>query len=267
MKRAFLYIDILGFESLALKSQPKVKEIFKILDGLQSHNHNHFFDLKTIVFSDTILIFNSSDTKNNEVHLYVTYLIEYAQELFYSLARINVYFRGILTFGDFHFDSLINIEAYYGSVLIDAYNQEKNLEGFGLFVDKNISKEVIIFDKIKYSKKFDFIVLCQYINNLYLRTEGNLPVKIELLTETDEFYRIDEDLSFFREIEYLMENHPIGKVKEKYKKVYNLYKSKLPLFFNKFENEGFIPSVVCEEYFGNISPFDLVSEQELNNKS
>ncbi len=43
--------------------------------------------------------------------------------------------------------------------------------------------------------------------------------------------------------------------------------NKLPLFFNKFESEGFIPSAVCEEYFGNISPFDLVSEQELNDKS
>ena len=264
MKRAFLYIDILGFESLARTNEPKVEKIFKILDELQSHKHKHFFDLQTIVFSDTILIFNSSDTKEDQVHIYVTYLIEYAQELFYSLARINVYFRGVLTFGDFHFKNLKNIQSYYGTALIDAYSQEKDLEGFGLFVDKNITNEIIVFDKISYSDKYDYILLCQYINNLYSRTKGKLPVDIELLTETDEFYRIDEDLRFFREIEYLMKNHPSDKVKAKYQKVYELYKSKLPLFFEKFEEEGFLPFLICDEYFGNYNPFELVSEQELN---
>jgi hypothetical protein len=64
MKRAFLYIDILGFENLTVTNAPKIKKIFEILDGLGSHRHNHFFSLQTVVFSDTVLIFNSNDTEN-----------------------------------------------------------------------------------------------------------------------------------------------------------------------------------------------------------
>jgi len=74
MKRAFLYIDILGFENLAVTNSPKIKNIFEILDRLGSHNHQHYFSLQTVVFSDTVLIFNKSDTEANDVHLYVTYL-------------------------------------------------------------------------------------------------------------------------------------------------------------------------------------------------
>jgi len=195
MKRAFLYIDILGFENLAVTNSPKIKNIFEILDRLGSHNHQHYFSLQTVVFSDTVLIFNKSDTEANDVHLYVTYLVEYAQELFYELAAINVYFKGILTFGEFNFDQLKNIQAYYGLALIDTYKSEKQLEGFGLFADKNISNKVVVFDKVNFSKKFDFIILCQSLKNLYLMTDGILPIDINLLTDTDECYRIDEDLN------------------------------------------------------------------------
>ena len=91
MKRAFLYIDILGFENLIVTNLPKIKKIFEILDSLKVHKHEHFFSLQTVVFSDTVLIFNKDDTEANAVVFYVTYLIEYTQELFYKLAGINVW--------------------------------------------------------------------------------------------------------------------------------------------------------------------------------
>jgi hypothetical protein len=264
MKRAFLYIDILGFKNLAIANSPKIKNIFKILDGLQSHNHRHYFSLQTVVFSDTILIFNTNDTEINDVHLYVTYLIEYTQELFYKLATINIYFKGVLTFGEFNFDQLKNIQAYYGLALIDTYKSEKELGGFGLFADKNISNKVIVFDKVHFSEKFDFVFLCQSLKNLYLITNGVLPTDINILTDTDDCYRIDEDLRFLREVEYLMSNHPVNKVKEKYRTVYDIYKNELPLFFEKFELEGFLPFTINSEYTGSINPFDLISERELS---
>jgi len=100
-----------------------------------------------------------------------------------------------LTFGEFNFDQLKNIQAYYGLALIDTYKSEKQLEGFGLFADKNISNKVVVFDKVNFSEKFDFIILCQSLKNLYLMTDGILPIDINLLTDTDECYRIDEDLN------------------------------------------------------------------------
>ena len=71
MEKAFLYIDILGFGQLVKDNSPKTEKIFEIIDGLNVHRH---FAFQTIVFSDTILVFNKNEEYQN--HYYVTYLIE-----------------------------------------------------------------------------------------------------------------------------------------------------------------------------------------------
>ena len=171
-----------------------------------------------------------------------------------------------MTFGEFNFEQLKNIHAYYGPALIDTYKCEKVLSGFGLFVDKNISNEVVIFHKAHFpdSEKFDFVFLCQSLKNLYSITNGILPIDINILTDTDACYRIDEDLRFLREVEYLMNNHPEEKIRNKYRTVYNIYKNEFPLFFEKIESEGFLPFTINSEYTGHINPFDLISQRELS---
>ena len=260
MKRAFIYIDILGFENLVRKNPTKVDNIFEIFDSLKVYKN---FALQTVVFSDTILIFNKDESLSTDY--YCTYLVEYTQELFYRLSAINIYFKGILTFGEFNFSQMTNFQAYYGLAFIEAYKDEKTLEGFGLYVNKNLSNEIVVFDKIPFTEKYEFILLCQSLKNLYSTTKGVLPVTINILSETDDYYRIDEDLRFFREIEYLKQNHPVEEVKSKYQKVYDIYKTELPLFFKTFEQEGFLTFAINTNYTGNIYPFDLISEQELKN--
>ncbi len=259
MNRAFLYIDILGFETLVRTNSNKIDRIFSIFDSLKVHKQ---FALHTVVFSDTILVFNKDDGRTTDY--YCTYLVEYAQILFYRLSEINIYFKGILTFGEFNFTRMSNIQAYYGLALIDAYKDEGTLEGFGLYVDKRISDEIIVFDKVPFSEKYEFILLCQSLKNLYSATRGVLPIDISLLTDTDTFIRIDEDLRFFREIEYIMLNHPVDAIKAKYKKVYETYKADLPLFFKIFEERGFLPFAINSDYTGSINPFAILAEQELN---
>lgn len=262
MKKIFLYIDILGFEKLVRNKSSKVDKIFKIIDELNVHRH---FALKTIVFSDTILVFNKSEDHQN--HYYVTYLIEYVQELFYKLSNLNIYFKGLITLGEFNFSKLNNIDAYYGLALIDTYKDESKLEGFGLYVDKKITNDIVVFDKIKFDEKYDFVLLCQSLILLYEHTNGKLPIDTEILFETDTFYRIDEDLRFLREIEYLKNEHPVKKIKDKYQKVYEIYKSATPEFFKKFEKEGFLPFTLNPDYPGNINPFEILAEIELNKES
>lgn len=259
MNRAFLYIDILGFENLVRTNPQKVDQIFTIFDALKVHRH---FAFQTVVFSDTILVFNKDDSLSTDY--YCTYLVEYSQELFYRLSAINVYFKGILTFGEFNFSKMNNIEAYYGLALIETYKDESILEGFGLFVDKRLSREIIVFDKVSFTEKYEFILLCQSIKNLYSTTKGILPIDITLLTETDTYHRIDEDLRFLREIEYLKQKHPSEEIRAKYQKVYDTYKVELPLFFQVFEAKGFIPFTINSNYAGSINPFDILAEQELN---
>lgn len=259
MERAFLYIDILGFENLVRTKPDRIYKIFKIFDTLKVHKH---FALQTVVFSDTILVFNKDESLSTDY--YCTYLVEYTQELFYRLSAINVYFKGILTFGEFNFAQMSNIQAYYGLALIDAYKDEGTLEGFGLYVDRKLSNEIIVFDKVPFTEKYEFILLCQSMKNLYSSTNGVLPIDINLLTETDTFYRIDEDLRFFREIEYVKQNHTVERIRTKYQKVYDTYKANMPLFFKTFEDHGFLPFVINSDYTGSINPFDILAEQELN---
>lgn len=258
MKKTFLYIDILGFGQLVKSNTSKVDKIFEIIDGLNVHKH---FALKTIVFSDTILVFNKNEEHSNDY--YVTYLIEYSQQLFYQLSLINIYFKGIITLGDFNYSNLKNIEAYYGLALIDTYNDESKLDGFGLYINKNLSQEVVVFDKVEFNNKYEYVFLCQSFISLYKSTEGNLPIELNLLNETDAYHRIDEDLRFFREIEYLKNHLSIEKHRKKYEIVYELYKKETPLFFEHFEKEGFLPFTLNSDYTGSINPLELLAENEI----
>lgn len=258
MNRVFLYVDILGFEILVKTNPAKVDQIFKVFDSLKVHKH---YALQTVVFSDTILVFNKDDSRSTDY--YCTYSIEYAQELFYRLSLINVYFKAILTYGEFNYSELNNIQAYYGLALIDTFNDEKGLEGFGLYVDKSLSNEIIIFDKVEFNEKYVFVFLCQSLYNLYLATDGKLPIDVSILFETDTFHRIDEDLRFLREIEFIKNNYPSDRVKMKYQKVYDIYKTALPLFFQTFETDGFLPFSLNVDYVGGIDPFNILAEKEL----
>ena len=224
MNRAILYIDILGFKDILTRNPSKVDEIFKVVDELKVHKH---FALQTVVFSDTILVFNLNES--HSIDYYCTYLIEYAQELFYKFSAIDIYYKAVLSYGEFNYSQLNNIQAYYGAALIEAYSDEKELEGFGLFINKNISSEVVVFDKIYFNEKFDYVLLCQSLKNLYSITKGILPIDINLLSEIDNFYGIDEDLRFFRKIQYMKDNHSCERVKNKYQKVYDIYKIEMPL--------------------------------------
>lgn len=258
MKKTFLYIDILGFESLVKDNSNKVDRIFEVIDGLNVHKH---FALKTIVFSDTILVFNKNEEFPN--HYYTTFLIEYVQELFYKLSLMNIYFKAIITLGEFNFSRLKNIDAYYGLALIETYKDESQLEGFGLYINKILTNDVIVFDQVDFNTKYNYVLLCQSFILLNEHTHGVLPINLDLLSETDTFFRIDEDLRFFREIDFLKKKHPIKSIRDKYETVYNLYKSITPKFFEIFEKEGFLPFTLHENYPGKFNPFEILAETEL----
>lgn len=269
MEHDFLYIDILGFSNMVKEHSPKIPQIFDIFNGLSVHNHYAF---QTIVFSDTIIVFYGNNEDNDMPnHYYVTYLLEFAQQLFYRLLSIGVYYRGFITYGDFEFHELSNIQAYWGNALIEAYEDDNKkdendrIKGFGLFVRRDLSDDIIILDKMPVGEKYNFIFLCQSYLNLYKKVNGILPVDINLLTETDEFDRIDEELMFFREITFLKENHPFETIREKYQTVYDWYKSKTPKFFEIFEQQGFLPFVLNPGFTGSINPFEIRAERELIN--
>jgi hypothetical protein len=147
--------------------------------------------------------------------------------------------------------------------LVETYYDEPKLEGFGLYVNKELGAEVIVFEKVAFNEKYEYILLCQSFINLADHTNGILPVDLEIFQETDTYFRIDEDLRFFREIKYIMENHPNKEIGVKYQKVLNIYRLRNPTFFTTLENDGFVPFTLNEKYTGNINPFELLAEKEM----
>ena len=101
---------------------------------------------------------------------------------------------------------------------------------------------------------------------MVINTKGKLPISESLLTETDDYYRIDEDIRFFREIDYYRKHINNDHIIVKYDYVYNKYRLLLPDFFRVFEKEGFLPWVISPNYTGSINPFDILAESELKSK-
>lgn len=253
MDKIFLYIDILGFTDLVENKSPKVQFIFETIDKLKSFKH---FAFNTIVFSDTILIFNNDEEKY-DTHYYITFCVEFVQELFYNLALNNIYFKALITKGEFHVGNLENFQFYYGNALIEAYKDSSVLNGFGLFVNKAVSKDVIILEKISdaENKKYDSILLCDSFVKLNKRAKGLLPVDLCILSDTDEFDRIEEDLSFFRKIAYLKEHIKDLKIKQKYETFYDWYKKYANPLFDKMEENEFMPFALNSNFIGRINPY------------
>ena len=91
MKEKFLlYIDILGFSDLVQRNPDKVKEIYNIVNKLNVYKHDAF---QTIIFSDTILVYNKHEANSIRDKEYVVmYMIEFAQDLIFKGNSIDLNF-------------------------------------------------------------------------------------------------------------------------------------------------------------------------------
>src|SRR4051812_11950 len=110
-KKYFLYIDILGFS--ALVAQDRIGDLYHRLDSLNAHRHPSF---STIVFSDTIIIYNKDDLDwdDQDKTALVSRLCEFAVDLFYRLISQDIHFRAYICSGEFAHSKMRYIEAFYG---------------------------------------------------------------------------------------------------------------------------------------------------------
>lgn len=237
IEKAFLYIDILGFTDLVTNQSEKVREIFKIVDKLNVHNKEN---LKVIMFSDTILVFTLRESL--KINWFVSDMVEYAQELFYKLNSIGIFFKAVIAMGEFEYSRLKHIQSYYGKALIEAYHDTNSLEGFGLYIHNEIASWPWRLQSVKFTQKYQYVLLCSSLVNLYRETNGVLPINNNLLERPDdycEFCNLDSEITFLETISNLKDNFPVKKVREKYKTVFNIYQKSLPNFLGAFEKRGF----------------------------
>lgn len=239
-QRFLLYIDILGFTDLVATNEEKVRVLYTILDKLNVHKHNLF---DTIVFSDTILVYNKSEPQPlfNEERI-VMYSIEFAQDLLYRLIGSGIYFRGLLIRGEFDHYHLKNVECFFGSALISAYQREKLIPCTGLFIHDSCQQYNIVFDVHYYNDQLSFVYLNKPIERFKRLDHTMLPLRPGSLADSDLDWIIVKDCEMFQEIYRNMKEHPDSRVRQKFQNTWKFWEIKMPKFLRLLVDIDFSPA-------------------------
>ena len=242
--RFLLYIDILGFSDLVLNHVHRVKEIYSIVNNLNVHNHG---DFKTIIFSDTILVYNTHDTKTNKnKELVVMYMIEFVQDLLFKGSSIDLNFRAILTYGEFEHYELKNVECYYGKSLVSAYHKEKEIIGVGLFIDSDLLKYNCLYKSCKYNSELNFVFLFQTM--MRIKTSKLVfPIPSELIESNYDYCWLEEEIKLLKKYYQNANHHIIPSVRAKYAQTYLFYRNLIPNLCEQLEWNNFSIDTVNAE--------------------
>lgn len=246
MNKFFLYIDILGFSDLVRTGSNKVDELYEIIASLNVHRHPNF---KAIIFSDTILIYNTDEPRNYDESRYlVMYLCEFAQDLHIRLTGRQIVFRAIITRGEFYHYHINEVPCFYGKALIDAYLSEKKIKATGLFLENSCASYCTIFDHVKYNEQYRYIFLIKYLKQLEIDFEGVFPIDEEYVEQTDLAWVIMPEIISLENIYKNAISHSDKKVKAKYSKTFSLYQKKYPKTINKLIENNFAPNFISPSY-------------------
>jgi hypothetical protein len=235
--RFLLYIDILGFTDMVRKEPRKVARIYSILDSLNVHKHNSF---KTIVFSDTVLVYNIEPASNDAEREYlVWYLTEFAEDLHHRLTGQDIYFRAALVAGDFSHYDLKHIECFYGTALISAYLAEKDIPSLGLFMDHECAKYNQFFHLAPFNADYSFVYLNRSLEQLNKHTGGHFPVEDYQMHMGDIAPYVTWQVRFLQDIYNQMRNHRVPHVRTKFLAAWDFYKQRYPEMLGVLEENDF----------------------------
>jgi hypothetical protein len=222
--RFLLYIDILGFSQMIADDPRKVSLVYSVLDSLNVHRHHAF---KTIAFSDTILVYNPRQaTSSSERSYYVWYLIEFAEDLQLRLTGHEVYFRAILTTGDFSHYPRENIECFFGEALVRAHSKEKRIPSIGLFLDRRCSGFNRYFEVAQFDSEYDFVYLTRSLGYLQRHSGGRYPFRDPAIE--DAAPDVPWQVRFLEGVYRNMRSHPSPDVRAKHLTAWDLYARQFP---------------------------------------
>ncbi|WP_263377192.1 hypothetical protein [Granulicella aggregans] len=232
--RYLLYIDILGFSEIAGNEPDKVEQIYRVLDSLNVHSHASF---KTIVFSDTVLVYNPELATTTEDAAYIVwYLIEFAEDLHHRLTGQDVFFRALLTSGEFTHYKLDHVECFFGNALIAAHKQEKSLPAIGLFISNECNAYNKYFRTAPFNKDLSFVYLNRSLETLHEESGGNYPVP-NILTESTPY--VPSQVRFLHDVHTAMRAHKEPLVRAKYLMTWDYYMQRYPELLSVLEANSF----------------------------
>lgn len=243
-EKYLLYIDILGFSDLVKNDYGKIIKLFKSINDLNVHRHEAF---QTIVFSDTILIFNLDAPQTKHDHEYIVmFACEFVQDLMCQSVDLEIQFRAILTYGEFSYEHLSNIEAYHGMALVNAYNKEKEVNGIGLFIDKRILEYNTIFKTTPFDKDLDFVYVTQSLESLRSFYDDT-PIPSSLVDEALMFPDVEWETKMLQTLKKNIDNQAVSKIRGKYLQTYHLYKKRYGKIIEAFEKNNFDYKVISPD--------------------
>lgn len=235
-ERFLLYIDILGFSDMVAKEPRKVARVYAILNLLNVHRHQSF---KTIVFSDTVLVYNIEPAlTDKDREYYVWFLTEFAEDLHHKLTGQDIYFRAMLVAGDFSHYQLENVECFFGMALINAYNAEKGIPSLGLFMDSKCAEYNRFFRLAPFSQEFSFVYLSRSLEHLNEYSGGSYPVDIYGPGENTAPFA-PWQVRFLRDIHHEMRNHPSPHVRAKFLTAWDFYFKRYPEMLQALLQQNF----------------------------
>jgi hypothetical protein len=236
-EKFLLYIDILGFSELIKSNDNKVAKLYSIIDTLHVHQHDTF---ETIVFSDTILVFNKVNPITNHDNEYlVMYFCEFVQDLFYRCIELEIHFRAILTHGEFLFEKMKHISAYYGNALIDSYLKEKDIDAMGMFIDKRLKSINRLYPSISFDSNLDFVYLTQSIERVSVLYNLEFPIDKFIIESTDEYLKFKDDVQYLKSLKVGIDTHTNSKIRSKYLQSYHFYMLRYGKHIKELEKESF----------------------------
>lgn len=225
------------------KEPEKIERIFEAINRLNVHRDRSY---KFIAFSDTILIYNLFETEAVEDQTEaVMFLCEFASDLLMWGIKLDFSFRAILLKGDFHYTKKENLEAYYGNALVKAYHMEKTLPAMGLFIAKDIAHLNEFYRMVPFNENFDFVFVTQGLRDLNVFAPGPLPVDFTLLEGPSTTYLAIE-VSMLKKLKQGVDTQEEPKVREKYIRTYDLYKSHYQWIIEPLEKADFDHTIICK---------------------
>lgn len=235
-ERFLLYIDFLGFSDMVKHKPSRVRELFNIINQLNVHYHEAF---KTIIFSDTILVYNMDYAICSEDEdYYVMFLIEFVEDLFYRIANKNFVFRAFIVKGEFEFNELKNFQQYFGKALLKAYNSEKNFPYIGLFIDEKSNKNNKVFTTKKITKDYSYVFINQSLDH-YCQNFNEFPIDKSIAEEDCLIENISADILYLKSLFLLSQLSIDTKIVEKTRNTLKIYKQQFPEFYNECLKHNF----------------------------
>jgi hypothetical protein len=235
--RYLLYIDILGFSDLVAKDIEKIEDLYEVLASLHAHDHDAF---KCIIFSDTMLVYNLKFSGElREPEYYLMFMCEFARDLLHRLTKRGIFFRAVITQGDFQHFELNSIPCFFGTSLIRAYKSEKEIKAIGLFLENSLREYCDIFHKRQFNPDFDFVYITQALDALEQESGGVFPLDALYIEDTDLIWMATPELLHLVDLYRHASSALSESVKLKYRTSIKFYERQYPTVTTFLKNNDF----------------------------